>query len=172
MTTKPQYMVRRVAVHEHLSKQGLTVSDLAAELGVTSDAGYQYLKPYRRLNSKTRQKLMRTKALRGLPFDEMFERVREQPQEPPMSPTTTLTVTLDCWEPGNGTRYDLGLVPLPKAQRLLCWPNGPGTGVCVVLQDSGYLSRSYMAEKLGLDHDSRDLTAVLAWLATQGYEVS
>ena len=75
MSKIPKYKVRANAVHQHLAKQGLMVSDLAAELGVTLDAGYQYLKPHRRLNSRTRQKLMRTKALGDLPFDEMFEQV-------------------------------------------------------------------------------------------------
>ena len=76
-------------------------------------------------------------------------------------------VTLDVYEPGNGTRYDLTLVPLANGQRMLCWPNGPQGGCCVVLQPDGYFSRGYLAPKLGLDYDSRDLTAILSWLALE-----
>ena len=86
-----------------------------------------------------------------------------------MSPTA---ITLDRWEPGNGTRYDLCLMPLASGLRMLCWPNAPTRAVgALVLQPDGFLARHYLAEKLNLDLDSRDLTAVLAWLGTQGYEV-
>ena len=82
-----------------------------------------------------------------------------------------LDVTLDRWEPDNGTRYDLCLVPLAHGLRMLCWPNGPRGGRCVILQPDGYISADYLEEKLEARNEA-DLDAVLAWLGTQGYEVS
>lgn len=75
MSEIPKYALRTGEVHEHLAKQGLTVSDLATEIGVTPSAAYRWLKADRHLNPRTRQRLMRSKALRRLPFDQMFERV-------------------------------------------------------------------------------------------------
>ena len=72
---------------------------------------------------------------------------------------------LEAWEPGNGTRYELSLVPLDRGGWLFAWLNAPGGGRCMVIPPPpAWLNSGYVAEKMGLPL-APDLLALLAFLA-------
>lgn len=71
----PRYSLRATEVHAHLAEHGLMVADLARDLLVTPSAAYRWFERGRRLGPRLRQRLMRSKVLDGMDFEDMFERV-------------------------------------------------------------------------------------------------
>ena len=72
---------------------------------------------------------------------------------------------IEAWEPGNGTRYELSLVPLDRGGWLFAWPNAPGGGRSMrIPRPPAWLNPGYVAEKMGL-RMGPDVLALLAWLA-------
>ena len=76
-----------------------------------------------------------------------------------------MTADLEIYEPGNGTRYDLALLPLAGGGWLFAWPAAPGGGRCMVIPPPpAWLNSGYVAEKMGL-FMGPDVLALLAYLA-------
>ena len=87
-------------------------------------------------------------------------------------------VAAESFEPGDATRYDLVLTPIPltRTRYVLSWLNAHGGGRSMSLLSpglSGELTPEYVAEKLGVDLDRERpaLVAILTWLSKHKFQV-
>lgn len=105
------------------------------------------------------------KPLLGAAFVEEGRVVVSTGSDTPPIYTTSEQVVGACWEPGNGTRYDLLIINMAR-KRLLVWSNGGrrGGGVSMFLPDVDVtdLDLSYLSEKLGCGE--ADAEAIMAFL--------
>ena len=78
------------------------------------------------------------------------------------------------WEPGNNTRYDMlygeYLDAQGKPMFFVTWLRLGGSGGTTLSWSGGHLHWSYVTEKMQVN--SADAAGIMAYLKTQGHEVS
>lgn len=86
-----------------------------------------------------------------------------------MSQTFDGTIILADHEPGDATRYELGLVDAPaKSYLLFTWTNAPGGGKSMRVPRGRAPSVDYVASKMGIRE--RDAEVMCRWLKSFGID--
>lgn len=84
--------------------------------------------------------------------------------------TNIRIIRMEAWEPGNGSRYEVLLVPGVGMNKVFAWLNAPGGGRCMYINPYGVVHSGYLMEKMAL-RSIRDAAALLRWLHNNGVEV-
>jgi hypothetical protein len=74
-------------------------------------------------------------------------------------------MTVETWEPGNGTRYEVMLVEEANTY-VFVWLNAPKYGRALRIGKDTFLHVSYFGDKLGY-YNEADLFALMRWMDTK-----